>query len=76
MILKCSPEYRLALVRDLDQIDLPAVRGALAPPQSTHRIYAKSRDPVRGVIGRIMPDATLAEAPQWTSACPAGGRQL
>ena len=54
------------LFEDLDQIDLTGpfeVRSRL--PNATHRIYAKSRDPVRDVMGlRIMPDATLAEAPQ------------
>jgi cyclohexyl-isocyanide hydratase len=34
-------------------------------PNATHRIYAKSKDPVRDVMGlRILPDTTLAEATQ------------
>jgi cyclohexyl-isocyanide hydratase len=54
------------LFEDLDQIDLTGPFEVLSRlPNSTHRIYAKSRDPVRDVMGlRIMPDATLAEAPQ------------
>ena len=54
------------LFEDLDQIDLTGPFEVLSRlPNATHRIYAKSRDPVRDVMGlRIMPDATLAEAPQ------------
>src|ERR1700722_16198916 len=54
------------LFEDLDQIDLTGPFAVLARlPHSTPRIYAKSRDRVRDVMGlRIMPDATLAEAPQ------------
>src|SRR3984957_584882 len=54
------------LFEDLDQIDLTGAFEVLSRlPNATHRIYAKSRDPVRDVMGlRIVPDATLAEAPQ------------
>jgi cyclohexyl-isocyanide hydratase len=54
------------LFEDLDQIDLTGPFEVLSRlPNSTHRIYAKSIDPVRDVMGlRIMPDATLAEAAQ------------
>src|ERR1700734_3754428 len=54
------------LFEDLDQIDLTGPYEVLSRlPNSTHRIYAKSMDPVRDVMGlRIMPDATLAEAPR------------
>jgi cyclohexyl-isocyanide hydratase len=54
------------LFEELDQIDLTGPFEVLSRlPNSTHRIYAKSMDPVRDVMGlRIMPDATLAEAPR------------
>ena len=54
------------LFENLDQIDLTGPFEVLSRlPNATHRIYAKSRDPVREVMGlRIMPDAMLAEAPQ------------
>jgi cyclohexyl-isocyanide hydratase len=54
------------LFEDLDQIDLTGPFEVLSRlPNSTHRIYAKTMDPVRDMMGlRIMPDATLAEAPQ------------
>jgi cyclohexyl-isocyanide hydratase len=54
------------LFEDIDQIDLTGPFEVLSRlPNATHRIYAKSSDPVRDVMGlRIMPDATLAEAPQ------------
>jgi cyclohexyl-isocyanide hydratase len=54
------------LFEGLDQIDLTGPFEVLSRlPNATHRIYAKSMDPVRDVMGlRIMPDATLAEAPQ------------
>ena len=54
------------LFEDLDQIDLTGPFEVLSRlPNATHRIYAKSREPVRDVMGlRIVPDATLAEAPQ------------
>ena len=50
----------------LDQIDLTGPFEVLARlPNATTRIYAKSLAPVRDVRGlRLMPDATLAEAPQ------------
>ena len=54
------------LFEDLDQIDLTGPFEVLSRlPNSTHRIYAKTMDPVRDMMGlRIAPDATLAEAPQ------------
>jgi hypothetical protein len=54
------------LFENLDQIDLTGPFEVLSRlPNATHRIYAKSTEPVRDVTGlRIMPDATLAEAPQ------------
>jgi putative intracellular protease/amidase len=54
------------LFENLDQIDLTGPFEVLSRlPNATHRIYAKSIAPVRDVMGlRIMPDATLAEAPQ------------
>jgi cyclohexyl-isocyanide hydratase len=54
------------LFENLDQIDLTGPYEVLSNiPNATHRIYAKSTQPVRDVMGlRIMPDATLAEAPQ------------
>jgi cyclohexyl-isocyanide hydratase len=54
------------LFDDLDQIDLTGPFEVLSRiPNATCRIYAKSPNPVRDLMGlRIMPDATLAEAPQ------------
>ena len=54
------------LFENLDQIDLTGPFEVLSRlPNATHRIYAKSMEPVRDVMGlRIMPDATLTEAPQ------------
>jgi cyclohexyl-isocyanide hydratase len=54
------------LFENLDQIDLTGPFEVLSRlPNATHRIYAKTMEPVRDVMGlRIMPDATLAEAPQ------------
>jgi cyclohexyl-isocyanide hydratase len=54
------------LFENLDQIDLTGPYEVLSRlPNATHRIYAKATQPVRDVMGlRIMPDATLAEAPQ------------
>ena len=54
------------LFEDLDQIDLTGPFEVLSRiPNATCRIYAKSIQPVRDVMGlRITPDATLAEAPQ------------
>ena len=50
----------------LDQIDLTGPFEVLARlPNATTRIYAKSHAPVQDVRGlRLMPDATLADAPQ------------
>lgn len=49
----------------LDQIDLTGPFEVLARlPNSTCCLYAKSAEPVRDIRGlRLMPDATLAEAP-------------
>jgi cyclohexyl-isocyanide hydratase len=54
------------LFEDLDQIDLTGPFEVLSRlPNATHRIYAKSTVPARDVSGlRIMPDATLGEAPR------------
>ena len=54
------------LFEDLDPIDLTGAFEVLSRlPNATHRIYAKSIEPVRDVMGlRIAPDATIAEAPQ------------
>src|SRR5580704_16626947 len=54
------------LFENLDQIDLTGPFEVLSRlPNATHRIYAKSITPVRDVTGlRIVPDGTLAEAPQ------------
>ena len=54
------------LFEDLDQIDLTGPFEVLSRlPNATYRIYAKSTQPVRDVLGlRMIPDAALAEAPQ------------
>jgi len=54
------------LFENLDQIDLTGPFEVLSRlPNATCRIYAKSADPVRDIMGfPITPDATLAEAPQ------------
>ncbi|AIQ89801.1 MULTISPECIES: DJ-1/PfpI family protein [Methylobacterium] len=54
------------LFEGLDQIDLTGPFEVLSRvPNSTYRVYAPSLDPVRDVRGlRILPDATLAEAPR------------
>ncbi|MCJ2087984.1 DJ-1/PfpI family protein [Methylobacterium sp. E-005] len=54
------------LFEGLDQIDLTGPFEILARiPNSTYRIYAAAPDPVRDVRGlRILPDATLGEAPR------------
>jgi cyclohexyl-isocyanide hydratase len=54
------------LFKNLDQTDLTGPFEVLSRlPNATHRIYAKSTDPVRDMMGlRLTPDATLAEAPQ------------
>jgi cyclohexyl-isocyanide hydratase len=53
------------LFEGLDQIDLTGPFEVLSRiPNSTYRIYAKTADSVRDVKGlRLMPDATLADAP-------------
>ncbi|SDV47068.1 DJ-1/PfpI family protein [Chitinasiproducens palmae] len=50
----------------IDQIDLTGPFEVLSRlPGATHRIYARSTDPVRDVHGlRIVPDATLDDAPR------------
>ena len=64
------------LFENLDQIDLTGPFEVLSRlPNATHRIYAKSMEPVRDVMGlRIMPDATLAEAPRLDILHVPGGR--
>ena len=59
-------EIGLLAFEGLDQADLTGPFEVLARlPNSTTRIYAKTLDPVRDVKGlRLLPDATLAEAPQ------------
>ena len=54
------------LFEDLDQIDLAGPFEVLSRvPNSTYKLYAKTTAPVRDIKGlRILPDATLAEAPQ------------
>ena len=54
------------LFENLDQIDLTGPFEVLSRiPNATHRLYAKSPEPVRDVMGlELAPDATLAEAPQ------------
>jgi cyclohexyl-isocyanide hydratase len=50
---------------DLDQVDLTGPHEVLSRlPDSTYRIYGATRDPVADMKGlRILPDATLEEAP-------------
>jgi cyclohexyl-isocyanide hydratase len=64
------------LFEDLDQIDLTGPFEVLSRiPNATHRIYARSTDPVRDLQGLcIVPDATLAEAPQLDILHVPGGR--
>ena len=59
-------EIGLLAFEGLDQADLTRPFEVLARlPNSTTRIYAKTLDPVRDMQGlRLLPDATLAEAPQ------------
>ncbi|MHB2207591.1 DJ-1/PfpI family protein [Methylobacterium sp. CM6257] len=54
------------LFEGLDQIDLTGPFEVLSRvPNATYRLYAPGPDPVRDVRGlRIVPDATLAEAPR------------
>jgi cyclohexyl-isocyanide hydratase len=53
------------LFEGLDQIDLTGPFEVLSRiPNSTHRIYGKTVEPIRDVRGlRLMPDAALADAP-------------
>jgi cyclohexyl-isocyanide hydratase len=64
------------LFEDLDQTDLTGPFEVLSRiPNATHRIYAKSLSPVRDLMGlRLMPDATLKEAPQLDILHVPGGR--
>ncbi len=59
-------EIGLLAFEGLDQADLTGPFEVLARlPNSTTRVYAKTLDPVRDMQGlRLLPDATLAEAPQ------------
>jgi cyclohexyl-isocyanide hydratase len=54
------------LFEGVDQIDLTGPFEVLSRiPNSTYRIYGKTREPVRDLKGlRLMPDALLADAPQ------------
>jgi cyclohexyl-isocyanide hydratase len=60
----------------LDQIDLTGPFEVLSRiPNVTHRIYAPTSAPVRDMQGlRIVPDATLADAPQLDILHVPGGR--
>ena len=64
------------LFEDIDQIDLTGPFEVLSRiPNATHRIYAKSIEPVRDLMGlRVAPDATLALAPQLDILHVPGGR--
>ena len=64
------------LFEDIDQIDLTGPFEVLSRmPNATHRIYAKSIEPARDLMGlRIAPDATLAQAPQLDILHVPGGR--
>ena len=59
-------EIGLLAFDGLDQADLTGPFEVLARlPNATTRVYAKTLDPVRDLKGlRLLPDATLAEAPQ------------
>ena len=50
----------------IDQIDLTGPFEVLSRlPNATHRLYARSTEPVRDIQGlRLVPDGTLGEAPQ------------
>ncbi|WP_162501429.1 DJ-1/PfpI family protein, partial [Methylobacterium crusticola] len=54
------------LIDRLDQIDLTGPFEVLSRlPGARHRIYARTMEPVRDIMGlRLVPDATLAEAPR------------
>jgi cyclohexyl-isocyanide hydratase len=68
-------EIGLLAFEGLDQADLTGPFEVLAQlPNSTTRIYAKTLDPVRDMKGlRLLPDATLAEAPQFDVLHVPGG---
>ena len=68
-------EIGLLAFEGLDQADLTGPFEVLARlPNSTTRIYAKTLDPVRDLKGlRLLPDATLAEAPQLDVLLVPGG---
>ena len=59
----------------IDQIDLTGPFEVLSRmPGARHRFYAKSLDPVRDVMGlRLLPDATLGEAPRFDVLHVPGG---
>jgi cyclohexyl-isocyanide hydratase len=60
----------------LDQIDLTGPFEVLSRlPNATHRIYAKTTDPVRDIMGlKLVADATLGEAPLLDVLHVPGGR--
>ena len=64
------------LFEGVDQIDLTGPFEVLSRlPNATHRIYAKTTAAVRDVNGlRLLPDATLAEAPRLDVLHVPGGR--
>ncbi len=64
------------MFENLDQTDLTGPFEVLSRlPNAAHRIYAKSPGPARDMMGlRIVPDATLAEAPQLDILHVPGGR--
>jgi cyclohexyl-isocyanide hydratase len=64
------------LFEGVDQIDLTGPFEVLSRlPGATHRIYGKTMDPVRDVNGlRLLPDATLVEAPPLDILHVPGGR--
>ena len=64
------------LFENLDQIDLTGPFEVLSRiPNASHRTYAKSLCPARDLMGlRLMPDATLREAPQLDILHVPGGR--
>jgi cyclohexyl-isocyanide hydratase len=61
---------------DIAQIDLTGPFEVLSRiPNAAHRIYANSTDPGRDLMGlRIIPHATLADAPQLDIRHVPGGR--
>jgi cyclohexyl-isocyanide hydratase len=60
----------------LDQIDLTGPFEVLSRlPNATHRLYAKTTDPVRDIMGlKLVADATLTDAPQLDVLHVPGGR--